>query len=102
MLVVACDEEVEEVVELVVVVVVVVAYVEEVGLLEVGSEVYSLGKASVSEKVVLVLLAVEAGAVKEGSSGSQSCHQGVCGHGEFGILPSTRARARVLQVRQSE
>ena len=36
---------------------------EEVG----SSEVASSGKASLSEKVVLVLLAVEAGAVKEGS-----------------------------------
>ena len=83
MLVVACDEEVEEVVELVVVVVVVVAYVEEVGLLEVGSEVYSLGKASVSEKVVLVLLAVEAGAVKE-RSGFLPSRAG------FSVVPSRR------------
>ena len=36
---------------------------EEVGSSEVGSS----WKASLSEKVVLVLLAVEAGAVKEGS-----------------------------------
>ena len=49
-------------------VVVVVAYVGEVGLLEVGSEVYSLGKASVSEKVVLVLLAVEAGGLSTRTS----------------------------------
>ena len=40
-----------------------VARVSEVGLSEVGSP----GKVSLSEKVVVVLLAVEAGAVKGGS-----------------------------------
>ena len=56
---------------------------EEVGLFEIGSsEVGSSGKASLSsslsEKVVLVLLAVEGGAVKEGS----------------GFLPSRRVLGR--------
>ena len=46
-----------------------------------SSEVGSSGEASLSEKVVLVLLAVEAGAVKEGALGS--CHQG-----EFSVVPS--------------
>ncbi len=49
---------------------------EEVGSSEVGSS----GKVRFSEKVALVLFAVEAGAVKEG----------------FGFLPSKRARVRVL------
>ena len=40
-----------------------VARVEEVGLSQVGSS----GKLSLSEKAVLVLLAVEAGVVEEGS-----------------------------------
>ena len=68
-----------------------------------SSEVASSGKASLSEKVVLVLHAVEAGAVKGSSgflpsrrvlgraikacaieagpvkAGSRSCHQGRCG-----------------------
>jgi len=57
--------------------------VEEVGSSEVGlSEVGSPGKVSLSEKVVLVLLAVEAGAVKEG----------------FGFLPSRRVQ--VLEAGQ--
>ena len=67
----------------------------EVGSSEVGSSevsssevrtsvVASLGKVSLSEKVMLVLLAVEASAVKEGSGflssrlGSRSCDHGVC------------------------
>ena len=70
-----------------------------------------------SEKVVLVLLAVEAGAVNEGlalKAGSRSCHHGMwhqgvchqdvcyqgmyhqcwCRQGEFDILPSRRAYGR--------
>jgi len=51
---------------------------EEVGSSEVGSS----GKVSLSEKVVLVLLAVEAGAVKEGS----------------GFLPSRRVLGRAIKA----
>ena len=60
-----------------------VTRVEEVGSPEVGS----WGKVSLSEKVVLVLLAVEAGAVKRPfwvlaiNVGSRSCHHGVCHQG---------------------
>jgi hypothetical protein len=56
------------------------ARVEEVGSSEVGSS----GKVSLLEKVVLVLLTVEAGAIKEGSRflpskvGSRSCYHDVC------------------------
>ncbi len=52
---------------------------EEVGSLEVGSS----GKVSLSEKVVLLLLAVEAGAVKECS----------------GFLPSRRVLGRAITGR---
>ena len=54
-------------------------------------EVGSSENVSSSEKVVLVLLAVEASAVKEGSGfspsgpGSRLCHQGVCPRDEFGF-----------------
>jgi len=53
----------------------------EVGLSEVGlSEVGLSGKVSLSEKVVLELLAIEAGVAKEGSGffvvPSSVCHQG--------------------------
>ena len=74
-----------------------VAREEEVGSSDVGSS----GKINLSEKVVLVLLVVKAGDIKEGSgflpsrqvlgraikACSRSCHQGVCRQGEFGILP---------------
>ena len=49
----------------------------------VEEEVGSLGKVSLSEKVVLVLLAVEAGVVKEGS----------------GFLPSRRVRVSWSRVK---
>ena len=55
-----------------------VARVEEVG----SSEAESSGKVSLSEKVVLVLLAVEAGAVKQGS----------------GFLPSRRVLSRAIKA----
>jgi len=85
------------------------------------SEVGSSGKVNLSEKVVLVLLAVEAGAVKKGSRPCHHgmcyqgmCHQGVhrqgvcyqgvhhqgvcrqgrCQQGGFGILPSKRVSSR--------
>src|SRR6266480_1877232 len=54
-----------------------VARMEEAGSLE---DVGSSGNVSLSEKVVLVLLAVEAGAVK---ASSRSFHQGRCCRGGF-------------------
>ncbi len=84
----------------------------EVARVEDDSKVGSSGKVSVLEKVVLVLLAVEAGAVKEGlalKAGSRSCHYGVCHQGlchqggcrqgEFGILLSRWVGVRVLESR---
>ena len=79
-----------------------VALVEEVG---------SSGKVSLSEKVVLVLLAVEVGAVKEGSwflllwrvpsyvisvLYQGVCHRGGCCQGGFGILPSRHVSRWIL------
>jgi hypothetical protein len=59
--------------------------VEEEGSSELGSS----GNVSLLEKVALVLPAVEAGAVKEGSGflkrvkGSRSCYHSVCHQGVF-------------------
>ena len=61
---------------------------EEVGSSEVGSS----GKASLSEKVVLVLLAVEAGAVKDGS--------GFLPSGGFSVVPSRRVPSRRVSSRR--
>ena len=80
----------------------------EVTRVEVGpSEVGSSWKVSLSEKVMLVLLAVEAAAVEEGSgflpsrrvlsraikAGSRSCHQG-----GFSVVPSKRVRDLAIKV----
>jgi len=82
---------------------------EEVGTSGVGSS----GKVSLLEKVVLVLLDVEAGIIKEGSAFLSSrrilgrlygvCRQGWRRQGEFGILPSrpVRVRVRVLEAGQT-
>ena len=69
---------------------------EEVGSSEVGSS----GKTSLSAKVVLVFLAVEAGAVRRalGSCHQGVCRQDVCRQGGFRILPSRQVRVRVGQV----
>ena len=87
----------------------------EVGSSEVGSsEVGSSGKVSLSEKVVLVLLAIEAGAIKEGSgflppsralgravkASSGSCHQGRCGSGvRFILYRQIRSGVRFMPCR---
>ena len=59
---------------------------EEVGSSELGSS----GKVSLSEKVVLVLLAIEGCAVKEGSG---SCHQG-----GFSVVTSRRVLSRACAI----
>ena len=69
----------------------------EVARVEVGSS----GKVSLSEQVVLVLLAVEAGAVKEDSGFSVVPARGVPSRRvPSRSVPSRRARVRVLEAGQ--
>jgi hypothetical protein len=78
--------------------------VEEVGSSEVGSS----GKVRLSEKVVLVLIAIEAGAVKGGfwilaiKTGSRSCHQGGCCRVGFWVVLSRRVRILEADQRQHQ
>jgi hypothetical protein len=78
--------------------------VEEVGSSEVGSS----GKVRLSEKVVLVLIAIEAGAVKGGfwilaiKAGSRLCHQGGCCRVGFWVVLSRRVRILEADQRQHQ